>query len=145
VPTKRALVANPPPRGKNPVVPQRVGDDDTQRISWRLGDTDRNGVWAWTTLSEADSKRVVDFLSEIDKMTWADACQGYRPRLKSVDADGVCADARTRLVEIQKDDEDKLWELHLSGIERIWAIRRGSVCHLLWWDPNHTVWPSRRR
>jgi len=52
---------------------------------------------------------------------------------------------RRRLREIQRDDLDMLVEFHIQGKVRFWGARRGNVCHLLWWDPEHGVWPSKRQ
>jgi hypothetical protein len=26
----------------------------------------------------------------------------------------------------------------------VWGFRRGNVIHVLWWDPDHTVFPGNR-
>ena len=31
------------------------------------------------------------------------------------------------------------------NMPRIWGARRGDVFHVLWWDPEHEVWPSQLR
>jgi hypothetical protein len=52
---------------------------------------------------------------------------------------------RHRLTALQLDDVEDLWEFHLGGETRVWGIRRGAVCYLLWWDPGHEVWPSTKK
>ena len=34
---------------------------------------------------------------------------------------------------------------HITGKERIWAIRSGERVFLLWWDPNHEIYPSPKK
>jgi hypothetical protein len=46
------------------------------------------------------------------------------------------------LEDCQRDDVDHLVNIRLTGVERIWGVRRGNACHLLWWDPRHEVWPA---
>jgi hypothetical protein len=51
-------------------------------------------------------------------------------------------DALRRLQDLQLDDEDGLCELRIKGASRVWGFRRGNVIHVLWWDPDHTVFPG---
>jgi hypothetical protein len=81
----------------------------------------------------------------MEKLTWGDAVQGGRPRLTEISLRRASAGAMRRLEETHRDDADGLVELHLSSRERIWGVRRGNVCHLLWWDPRHEVYPSPLR
>ena len=39
------------------------------------------------------------------------------------------------------DDVDELYQLRVTGAERVWGIRSGPLLRLLWWDPNHEVYP----
>lgn len=54
-------------------------------------------------------------------------------------------EARDRLVEIDLDDLDELWSLRLSGRERVWGTITRNVFSLLWWDPEHTVYPVSKK
>lgn len=142
MPAKRPKVLQSFPTGKRAVVAQLPREDNDLRVSWRFGDADRNGRWRWSAVTEGEAPAILTFLSEMDKLTWAEAQQGWRPRAKRVETSGICADAQARLVDLTKDDLDHLDEWRLSGPERIWGIRAGHVCHVLWWDPDHSVWPS---
>lgn len=62
-----------------------------------------------------------------------------------VETSQICKEARQRLLDIQKDDLEKLWSLHLTNTERVWGVAKGSVFSLLWWDPNHTVYPVAKK
>lgn len=141
---KRPVVREAIPKGKHARVAQRTDEDDSLRVSWRFGDADRNGRWAWhpEAIAPEQASDILHFLAEMDKLTWAVAMEGWRPRRKRVEAGGICKEAQERLIALQKEELDELEEWRLSGPERIWGIRDGHVCHVLWWDPEHTVWPS---
>ncbi len=51
--------------------------------------------------------------------------------------------AQKRLAEIKLDDFDRLVSLRFSGKERLWGIKINNVFKLIWWDPNHEVYPSK--
>lgn len=146
MPDKRPKLRESIPRGKHAVVSQAPRDDDDLRVSWRFGDADRNGTWAWSAenISEREAHEILAFAAEMDKLTWAVCSQGWRPHRKRIDAADVCHEAQERLRAIRRDDVDHLEEFHMSGPERIWGIRAGHVFHVLWWDPGHTVYPSDR-
>ena len=59
-----------------------------------------------------------------------------------VNQDGMAKAAHDRLITIHKDDCDELWSLRVQGKPRIWAIPSENVMHVLWWDPEHEVYPS---
>jgi hypothetical protein len=146
-PRKQPRVGIEFPRGKRAVIAQPAQEDDSQRVSWRFGDGDRGGTWPWEPSGFAAevALELLTFLAEMDKMTWAECSQSWKPRRKRVEASGISAEAQDRLRSIHKDDTEFLEEFRVSGPGRIWAIRVGHVCHVLWWDPEHTVWPTRDR
>jgi hypothetical protein len=136
---KRAKVGQRVPSGKHPIIPLTETHDGRIRIAWRLGDADRNGPYAWSNMSSDVAAQVLGFLGEKDKLGWGES------RAKDIPTTQLCADAQRRLREIEKDDQDRLVEFRLSGIERIWGVRDGHICHVLWWDPDHQVCPSELR
>jgi hypothetical protein len=143
---KRVAIAHEPSLTKKvPTSRWPTDDQSKERISWRMGDIELDGPWTWSDINLTDVMRVHGFLSEIEKMTWQSACSGGSARVKLVKARGAPADTIKRLVDIKRDDIDDLVQLHLGGLPRIWGVRRGNTCHLLWWDPLHTVWPSTMR
>lgn len=112
-------------------------------IAWRIGDVELAGPWPFSVMSLEQAQAIHRFLSEMEKRTWEDACFGKPVRQVRVrDAPEA---VRKRLEETKRDDVDCLAELLMGGLPRIWGVRRGNACHLLWWDPEHKVWPSPKR
>jgi len=50
-----------------------------------------------------------------------------------------------RLREIGQSDIDELVSLRMSGRERIFGILNKASLRLLWWDPDHQAYPSRKK
>jgi hypothetical protein len=42
-------------------------------------------------------------------------------------------------------DRTKIWCLRLQGAPRLYGFLVGHVFHIVWWDPDHEIWPSRLR
>ncbi|MDO8847265.1 MAG: hypothetical protein Q7W51_02605 [Coriobacteriia bacterium] len=50
-------------------------------------------------------------------------------------------DAKRVLAE-QYDDQDRLYLLRLWGSCRLFGFVSGNVFNVLWWDPDHLIWPT---
>ena len=83
-------------------------------------------------------------LAYFESQTWNEILVIGKKRNHTVSVTGICKEAQDRLVEIGLDDIEEIVSLRLSGPERIWGIRNLSVLTLLWWDPNHQIWPSNK-
>lgn len=64
---------------------------------------------------------------------------------KRIPAERLCQEAQDRLTALELDDHGALWELRLAGKPRVWGLRSGYVFYPVWWDPEHTVCPSKLR
>ncbi len=61
-------------------------------------------------------------------------------RVKDIPLDNLVPDAQTRLQEIDRNDEDVLWELRLGHEKwRVWGVFRGHVFYFIWWDREHSA------
>jgi hypothetical protein len=40
---------------------------------------------------------------------------------------------------------EDLTSIRIAGAERIWGFKNGKYFFLLWWDPDHTVYPVEKR
>ncbi|WP_338664315.1 hypothetical protein VQH23_03935 [Pararoseomonas sp. SCSIO 73927] len=104
---------------------------------------DLEGSWGWSgTSAEYLFREVIPHLHNLETMSWQQLrAQGSHP----IPTDQVCKEARERLGEIGKADEDSLYSVRFTGRCRVWGIRRGVVFHLLWWDPQHSVYPVAKK
>lgn len=50
-----------------------------------------------------------------------------------------------RLAKYYEREGDALARFRLGGTERLYGFLVGNEFHILWWDPNHEVWPSTRK
>ena len=57
----------------------------------------------------------------------------------------IVREAQNRLQEIELDEVEELYQLQLSNKGRIWGIRHRQIFDLLWWDPEHTVYPTEKK
>lgn len=106
---------------------------------------DKEGAWGWQHISVQRLFHVQEKLMGYERKTWDEAYNNRGSGLKHIPIDNLPGKARKRLEKLKLDDVDGLWEFRLSGLERVWGVRMGNVCYLLWWDPDHKVFPSTKR
>lgn len=110
-------------------------------MAWRFSAHDRDGPWAWTNLNTpSDYQRVIQTLQQFETMSMDQIQQQQTHRV----APGkLCKAAQDRLKKIKQDDIDELMSFRITGKQRVWCIPIGPIMKILWWDPNHQVYPSR--
>jgi len=94
-------------------------------------------------LDEAALRELHDKLRSLETMTAGEVLGPNRGH-KHIPIGDLPRTAVRRLQDLQLDDQDGLCELRIKGAARVWGFRRGNVIHVLWWDPDHTVFPGNR-
>lgn len=127
------------PKRKRSVYGAPLGEQPT--IVWGFSFVDLGGQWSWANVG-TDAKRVLKYVRSIESMKPGEV---FGSKNKMIPIGNLCADARSRLASIKLDDLDGLWELRVSGPSRIWGHRTEHVYYPIWWDPLHTVCPSKKK
>lgn len=94
-------------------------------------------------MNEAALQQLHDKLQGFESMT-AGELFGPNRGNKPIPVENLPREALRRLEALQLDDMDGLCELRIKGDSRVWGFRRGNVINVLWWDPDHTVFPGKR-
>lgn len=115
---------------------------DNPTVIWGFSYVDLDGPWGWSKIDPKVLKHVLDFLHSLEALRPNEA---FGSRNKRVELSSLCPEANKRLTEIKLDDLDCLWELRVSGVERIWGHRWAHVFYPVWWDPLHEVCPSTKK
>lgn len=143
-------MANKNPKHKVQLPPKGIraganpGDTNRETPVWSIIIFDHESEWGRERCQEGDSiwVHIFDGLKKYEQMTWG-AIYGDKKRNHDCSIDGIIKKARDRLKELKLDDVDSLFRFRLSGKRRVWGIRDGRVFKLLWWDPDHEVYPSK--
>lgn len=137
---KQPRAAVVPQTGKVPRVeadPERSIHASNPR--WSFARVDGQGKWGWHQL---DTQHVVDMLKRLaafETMTWGEIER--TPSCGSIEVSAVCSEAQARLRAIGMDQVDALFKLRITQARRVWGVRRGTTFLVLWWDPEHSVYP----
>ncbi len=103
---------------------------------------DTGGEWACTLSNVA---QLMPRLREYERLRWWEVLS--MPHNHPMPLDRIAPAAHKRLEKMSLADHPQLYQLKISnggGKQRLWGIRRENVFQILWWDPNHTVFPMDR-
>lgn len=124
---------------------------DGKLVVWIFDNIDRAGKFAFD-ISRKDFKPydIMEKLIEYSSMTWADIKRQTHDDGKSkhhlLDATKLSNEAMERLKSKKlEEDSDSIFSFALQNKLRIVGIRKNEYFHVLWYDPNHEVCPSKKR
>ncbi len=143
----KARPGQPTPRGgKTSASVQRPSNDARPVFSFRHVDRASENRWVFRP-SEADALQLLTFLCEIERLTWREiesqSSGGHRKHHSQA--------LDTIVREAQRDAEraglgeifgDTMFRFRLGSRKRLWGFREESVFYVVWWDPNHKVYPT---
>jgi hypothetical protein len=118
---------------------------DQEPFRWRTVKVDCDGPFGWGNAApDLLFRHIIPKLHEFETMYWHQL-RGGTAGHHECEVTGMCKEARDRLVRLGLDEYDTLFSLRLTGRQRVWGIRDRGILHLLWWDPDHAVYPSTKK
>jgi hypothetical protein len=105
--------------------------------------------WAFDP-SEKHARELLVFICDLARQTWVEieramTGSGRRHRKHhSHEVESLCPEAQRDFQRAQLAERfgEEMFRFRLSGKKRLWGFRVGSVFHVVWWDPNHQVYPT---
>lgn len=145
-------MARPPAGGGGRQPKALIGPpvDGKPTFSFRYIDRGYDGLWGWVKTHEHASE-VLTFLCEMSKDSWNEIGshrtggeRGSYRKHHSQPIETLCPEARQRLAELELDEifEDDIFRFRLGNKKRLWGFRVDGVFYVLWWDPDHKVYPT---
>jgi len=148
-------MAKKQPRLKKPVTtqkkPSNIIDPEQGRnkpLVWRLGRMvcDSNRKWNWCKCAEEKKMfEILQKLGDIEKMTFHELNSSKRHHSIKVEQIAKKTPTAYKELEILKlDTELSLFSLALEGKLRVWCIFRANLFSILWYDPDHDIYPKEK-
>lgn len=144
---KRVAEAEIVPLAKQVKEPARASE---QLVQWTREDADVEGDWSWGPRSCLDAdwdSDVHPFLVECARKTWLEIYQertgGRQRKQKHIFYElwQICEEAQARIIEIERDDIEMLFRFRLGNLKRLYGVQQGNNFSILWWDPDHKIYP----
>lgn len=132
-----------------PLVATAQSDDRLKRkLIFRFDciDLDEGCPWSLANVDANDQRDLLEHLRQYESKTIGELVGGSFSEFKSYNNFAECPNraATNRLAELY-DAPDSIARFRLSSTKRLYGFLVDNEFHLLWWDPNHEVWPSRKR
>jgi len=111
-------------------------------LVWLFINADVTGPYPPSTTWDSTARRVmIDKLPVFERMdtsSFLGICHRHPTR-------GLDREAVQRLRKIKLDDMELLYSLPMSGIGRLWCMKHTNMMSVLWWDPEHKVFPVSKK
>lgn len=125
------------------VLPDAESSD--KRISWRFCHADNDGPWSFGKLDGVALTQLMGRLANFESMTVREMFNnGEEPGKHYEVARLPTQEAINRLEDMGLGDMTRISRLRLGGKPRLYGFLLGNVFHMVWWDPEHEIWPSSR-
>ena len=127
--------------GKTPRVDNSLLNNDQLRVTYCFRSFDKHFQLKNQIGQDIPFIEIAERLKQYSQKTWGEIMRDSK-RDHKCDVAGLSKEAQKRLVAIKMDDIAELWRFRFTGTQRLWGIREGHTFRVLWWDPNHEIYPS---
>lgn len=111
-------------------------------LGWRRTSTG-DGPWCPTKGFGSVPLKILQRLAEFDTRRWGEV-EGTESH--QIDVTSIGAEAQKRLDSmghLKARQIETLFSMRFGARERLWGVREGDTLHILWWDPEHEVYPTK--
>jgi hypothetical protein len=115
-----------------------------RKAAWRLRRVQMADPYGWHQLKHEQLIYVQEKLSAFESMTWNEIFVDSKKQNHDIAVSELrCGHAR-RWMRRNMPDQPTLWTLRFSGAERVWGIFSEGIYQILFWDPEHLIYPTNR-
>jgi len=120
---------------------------------FRYADRATKEAWKFKP-TESQAPALVDFICEMARLTWAEieaqrlgSGNNRHKRHHSQEISRLTKAAQDDLTKrrLSETFDDTIFRFRLNGEQRLWGFRRSRTFHIVWWDPEHRVYPSEKK
>jgi hypothetical protein len=120
--------------------------NSSERICWRFKHVDNDGPWGLSKLSPDDMAELISKLAQVETQTIKELFFGGEEPGKHYTVENIPTPlAHDRLAALRLGDMTRVSRLRFGGTERLYGFLHDNVFHVIWWDREHEVWPSKKK
>lgn len=126
---------------KSPVIAEPVSLYDDDKAAWRISRIQLIDPYGWHDLDAEGILRIKGRLASLERSTWRDIfVRDARHNHQIGVSDLKCPIAK---LWMQKNlpDQPALWTIRVGAKGRIWGILSEKAYQIIFWDPDHLIWP----
>jgi hypothetical protein len=140
---------------KNPISSHRIESrkepKEAERVeflnmkaSWRINKIQMVDPYGWHGLNIEDINHIKERLSNFETMTWNEIFVQSKKHNHSIPVEDFRCEHARRWMKSNMPDQLELWTLRFNGPERVWGIFAEGAYQVIFWDPEHRIYPTHR-
>lgn len=130
------------PGKREPKIAEQV-DFMQMKAAWRVHKLQMVDPYGWHVLELETVGYIQSKLASFETMTWSEIFIRDRSRNHSIPVHKLRCPQAKRWIAKNMPDQPDLWTLRLSGPERIWGIFAEGAYQIIFWDPEHLIYPTQ--
>jgi hypothetical protein len=120
--------------------------DPDRKLVILFSRVDVDGPWCLTRIQQGHHRDLLRRIQSFESMTVQEAfLRGGEPGKEYPLPQIPNKAIQDRLRELELDDRDEISRLRISGAGHLYGFRERERFYVLWWDPGHEIWPSKKR
>lgn len=116
-----------------------------RRLVWRFNEIDTGGPWPPAAIGVGAMADLLKKMGDFESMTLGEIFKPGSEHGKRYVVENLPSPALKRLRDIERDDETEIARLRCGARPRLYGFLREHVFHVVWWDAEHQVYPSKKR
>lgn len=138
---RRAASAEGARGGKRPTSAPDSSATRDRFLRFRFNRVDIGSDWCLTDIDKSDHEDLIRFMPDMESMKLNEVVPS-RCKREDVAGKSPNTDAQMRAQGQFPDDHDNIYVLHMTGTKRLWGLLYDNEFSVIWWDPDHQIWPS---
>ena len=110
-------------------------------MCWRFTHADYESQWGLQHLTIDVWHSIVAKLVQFETMTVQELRESKAYTEYDLPSPGLLPAALARLEDLGFGDMTRLGRFRIMQKPRLYGFMEGNIFHVLWWDPEHEVWP----
>lgn len=112
------------------------------KASWRIKKIQMVEPYSFHRLTTDELNRLRERLANFETMTWNDIFITAKKHNHSIPVHKLRCEHAKRWMRNNMPDQLELWTLKVTGPERIWGIFSEGAYQIVFWDPEHRIYPT---
>ncbi|HUX44658.1 MAG TPA: hypothetical protein VMV57_07905 [Terracidiphilus sp.] len=114
------------------------------KASWRIKKIQMVDPYSFHQLTAEELSRLRERLSNLETMTWNDIFVTAKKHNHSIPVHELRCEHARKWMKANMPDQLELWTLRVTGVERVWGVFSEGAYQIIFWDPQHRIYPSER-
>lgn len=129
---------------KVPVIGKQPESYMDLKAAWRIARCQLLEPYGWRGLDAVMMVEIHGKLSAFESMTFSEIFVRDKSKNHEINVEDIPNPLVRKWLRVNMPDRPALRTLRLAGAQRIWGYLSDGAYQIVFWDPNHKIYPSAR-